>query len=95
MVTARLLLAPLLAGLSGGDPREAWSWRALPLNRPMEAEGERETFHRAGLERCGATVSIDQDSSAQRALTGADLLIRRRPRAPAIQAGDLVEVLDL
>jgi len=95
MVTARLFLAPLLAGLSGRDPRAAWSWRTLPLNRSMEAEGDRETFHRASVERCGATVAIDQDSSAQRALAGADLLLRRRPGTPATGVGGLVEVLDL
>lgn len=95
MVTARLFLAPLLAGLSGGDLSAAWSWRTLPLNRPMDPEGDRETFHRASIERCGATVATDQDSSAQRALAGADLLIRRRPGTPAAGVGGLVEVLDL
>ncbi len=95
IVTARLFLAPLLAGLSGRDPGVAWNWRAVPLNRAMDAEGDRETFHRAGIDRCGSTVAIDQDSSAQRALAGADLLVRRRPRTPAAAVGDWVEVLDL
>lgn len=95
IVTARLFLAPLLAGLSGRDPGVAWNWRAVPLNRPLDAEGDRETFHRASIERHGATVASDQDSSAQRALAGADLLVRRRPRTPAAAVGDRVEVLDL
>ncbi len=95
IVTARLFLAPLLAALSGRDPGVAWTWRTVPLNRSMDAEGDRETFHRASIEGSGATVASDQDSSAQRALAGADLLVRRRPRAPAAAAGDRVEVLDL
>jgi molybdopterin molybdotransferase len=35
----------------------------------------------------------NQDSSAQKDLAVADLLIRRRPDARALVAGDLVEVL--
>lgn len=95
IVTARLFLAPLLAGLSGRDSDVAWNWRAVPLNRPLHNEGDRETFHRASIQQGGATVATDQDSSAQRTLAGADLLVRRRPGAPAAAAGDWVEVLDL
>ena len=94
MVTARLFLAPLLERLSGGEAGAAWSWRTLPLVHPMGAEGDRETFHRAAVDRCGAALAVDQDSSAQRALAGSNLLIRRRPRTPAARVGDLVEVLD-
>jgi len=43
----------------------------------------------------GVTPLADQDSSAQRALAEADLLIRRKPGARALPVGDLVEVLDL
>jgi len=94
MVTARLFLAPLLERLSGGEAGAAWSWRTLPLVHPMEAEGDRETFHRAAVDRCGAALAVDQDSSAQRALAGSNLLIRRRPRTPAARVDELVEVLD-
>jgi molybdopterin molybdotransferase len=93
-VTARLLLAPLLAGLGGRDPREAWAWRALALGAPMGAEGDRETFHRARLGLEGVSALDDQDSSAQRALAAADTLIRRRPGETAASVGDLVECLD-
>lgn len=95
MVTARLFLAPLLAGLSGREPAEALAWRPMRLNDAMRGEGDRETFHRARAERGGATLTSDQDSSAQRALAASDLLVRRRPDAAPAATGDLVEVLDL
>jgi molybdopterin molybdotransferase len=95
LVTARLFLAPLLAGLSGRNPREAWAWRSLALGGPMGREGDRETFHRARCDRRGVILADDQDSSAQRALAASDLLIRRRSGEPAAEAGDRVEVLDL
>ncbi len=95
MVTARLFLAPLLAGLSGRDPAEALAWRPMRLNDAMCREGDRETFHRARAERGGATLTSDQDSSAQRALAASDLLVRRRPDATPAAPGDMVEVLDL
>lgn len=95
MVTARLFLAPLLAGLGGCDPRDAWAWRRIALVTPLAAEGDRETFHRAVRQADGAAVTGDQDSSAQRALAASDLLLRRRPGAAPAAAGDLVESLDL
>jgi molybdopterin molybdotransferase len=95
LVTARLFLAPLLAGLGGRDPRKAWAWRSMPLAGPMGQEGDRETFHRARRYRDVVVLSDDQDSSAQRALAASDLLVRRRPNAPSVVVGDRVEVLDL
>jgi molybdopterin molybdotransferase len=95
LVTARLFLAPLVAGLAGCDPHTAWSWRSLPLAGRMGREGDRETFHRARRDRGEVVLSDDQDSSAQRALAASDLLVRRRPNAPPAAIGDLVEVLDL
>jgi molybdopterin molybdotransferase len=95
LVTARLFLAPLLAGLGGRNPRTAWAWRSMPLVGSMDREGDRETFHRARADQGGVRLMDDQDSSAQRALAASDLLVRRRPGAPAAAVGDRVEVLDL
>lgn len=95
LVTARLFLAPLLAGLAGRNPRKAWVWRTMALAAPMGQEGDRESFHRARLDLGEVALSDDQDSSAQRALAASDLLIRRRPNAPSVEIGDRVEVLDL
>ncbi|WP_118858337.1 molybdopterin molybdotransferase MoeA [Sphingomonas mesophila] len=93
LVTARLLLAPLLAGLSGRDPGDAHRWRPALLAAPLLQCGGRETFHRARW--AGDLVELIgfQDSSAQRALAEAELLVRQRPDAPAQAAGEAVQVL--
>lgn len=93
MVTARLFLAPLLAGLGGRRPEEALAWRAAPLLAPLEACGDRECFHRGRSIADGVRPVGNQDSSAQKDLAMADLLIRRRAGARPLAAGDLVEVL--
>jgi molybdopterin molybdotransferase len=94
MVTARLLLAPLLAGLSGQPIERALSWQSLPLATPLKECGSRETFHRARRVAGAAEILSFQDSSAQKALAEADLLVRQRADAPALSAGDIVGVLD-
>jgi molybdopterin molybdotransferase len=92
MVTARLLLAPLVAGLAGRAATLAW--RTLPLAAALPACGDRETFHRARLTEAGAVPLTNQDSGAQRALAEADLLLRSRPNDPPRQAGEQIEALD-
>jgi len=94
LVTARLLLAPLLAGMTGRDIGEALRWRDVPLATPLGECGPRETFHRARLQDGSAHILSNQDSSAQKALAEADLLVRQRADAPAIEAGETVEALD-
>jgi molybdopterin molybdotransferase len=94
MVTARLLLAPLLAGLSGRPIESALRWRSAPLASALKECGARETFHRARALDAGAEILSFQDSSAQKALADADLLVRQRANAPALSTGDLVDVLD-
>jgi molybdopterin molybdotransferase len=92
MVTARLLLAPVVAGLTGRP--EALEWRRMRLAGPLTACDARETFHRARLTPDGAVPLINQDSNAQRTLAAADLLLRSRPHDPARQAGDEIDALD-
>ncbi len=94
LVTARLLLAPLLAGLSGRDPISALRWWKAPLAHPLEACGSRETFVRARAAGGDVEPIANQDSSAQQALAQADLLIRRPAGAPAAAPGEVVPVLD-
>ncbi len=94
MVTARLFLAPLLAGLAGQAPEMALRWRTARLDAPLPATGDRETFYRARTTGEGLQPFADQDSGAQKTLALADVLIRRRPHAPAAEAGEEVEVLD-
>lgn len=94
MVTARLFLAPLIAGLIGRDPADALDWRAVPLGASLAPCESREEFVRARRSGDAALPLQNQDSSAQRTLAQADLLIRRLPNAPARNAGELVDVID-
>jgi molybdopterin molybdotransferase len=94
LVTGRLLLAPLLAGLTGLSINRALRWRTEALAAELKACGPRETFHRARELGGAAEILSFQDSSAQRALAEADLLVRQRADAQAMPAGAPVEVLD-
>jgi molybdopterin molybdotransferase len=92
LVTARLLLAPLVAGLAGRAG--ALAWRSRPLAAPLPACGDRETFHRARLTENGAVPLANQESGAQKTLAEADLLLRSRPHDAPRSAGQEVEALD-
>ena len=94
LVTARLFLAPLLAGLGGRPGESALVWRKVQLAGPLGPCGPRETFHRARSSDGGAEILSFQDSSAQKALAGADLLVRQRPNSPSLESGAEVAVLD-
>lgn len=94
MVTARLFLAPLVAGLAGRDPASLLRWREMVMTAPLTPCGDRETFERGRLVDGGVAVLDVQDSATQMALATADILIRRRPGAPAVNAGGAAAVLD-
>lgn len=95
LVTARLFLAPLLAGLGGGDLASVTRWQSLIAGQDMSAGGDRETFVR-GIMSDGKIWELgNQDSGAQHALAQAGVLIRRVIDAPAVAAGDTVEIMDL
>jgi molybdopterin molybdotransferase len=94
LVTARLLLAPLLAGLTGQPLERALGWRKVRLANPLDPCGSRETFHRARLANGEADVLSFQDSGAQKALAEADLLVRQRAYSAAIEIGQEVDALD-
>lgn len=94
IVTARLFLAPLIAGLAGLEPGKALDWRRETLTTSLGPCGDRETFVRARRLPGGVEPIDDQDASAQKALAMSDVLIRRRPGAPLAKAGTLVETLD-
>lgn len=93
LVTARLLLAPLLARLSGRDAMQALCWRSARLAGPLKECGPRETFHRARWSGDEVEVFAFQDSSAQRVLANADLLVRQRANSPEVRTGNEVKVL--
>ncbi len=94
LVTARLLLEPLLAGLGGSDAAAALRWRQAPLAVSMDAGSNRETFWR-GRDEDGEVVLIpNQDSGAQSTLVQADLLVRQLANTPPLAPGTLVDVID-
>lgn len=95
MVTARLFLAPLLAGMSGRGCKAAWDWRAMHTGHALEAGDSRETFLRASTTSDVLVPVGDQDSASQNALALATHLIRRRAGAPPIAAGAILEALAL
>ena len=95
LVTARLLLAPLLATLQGRPVESALDWEPARLVALMPACDRRETFHRATL--AGGQVSLlgFQESHAQKALAEAEVLVRQAADSPAIEAGSTVACLRL
>jgi molybdopterin molybdotransferase len=94
LVTARLLLAPLLAGLGGRDPAAALAWRRTAMGEPLGPTGNRETFSRGRMVEGAVRLLPNQDSGAQRTLAAAELLVRRAIDAPGYATGAMVEVLD-
>jgi molybdopterin molybdotransferase len=93
MVTARLFLLPLIAGLQGRPLADVMRWRHLPLAAPLAATGARETLVRAAWDDDGLRPIGNQDSGAQGALAQADWLIRCLPNQPARAAGEVVSAL--
>ena len=94
MVTARLLLAPLLALLQGRSLDAALSWNSGTLGSSLPPCGDRETFHRGVLRNGIVDLLPNQDSGAQRALAEATILMRQRAHSPALASGEMVDTLD-
>jgi len=94
MVTARLFLAPLIAGLAGRNPATALAWRGELLDGDLPPAGDRDTFVRGACGPNGVTPIDNQDSGAQGALALADRLIRRESGAAGSVRLTKVEVLD-
>ena len=96
-VCAELFLRPLLSAWQGSSAElgmiPALSLDALPANGP------REHWMRARLSHADGRVAVrpyrDQDSSLVTVFAAADALLRRAPGAPAVAAGDPVDVLPL
>ncbi len=96
LVCARIFLKPLLSALLGLPP--ANDVVKARLGSDLPANDQRQDYLRATVARGGdgsfeATPFKLQDSSMQRALTQAHGLIVRPPFAPAVRAGDLVDLL--
>lgn len=94
LVTARLFLAPLLAELSGQPIEMALQWRTGLLESPLGECGSRETFHRARIRDGRVEILSFQDSSAQKALAQADVLVRQRANTPGLEPEARVDAID-
>jgi molybdopterin molybdotransferase len=94
-VTARLLLAPLLAGLGGRKVDDALRWKTARLAAPLGECGPRETFHRAQWIGNEVELFAFQDSSAQKVLAASDVLVRQRANSREIHAGEEVKILEI
>ena len=95
MVTARLLLAPLVAGLLGQLRPLQIEWIMLPLAAPIPATDNRETFLRARLIEGALAPLTNQDSGAQRALAEASWLIRCPAGQGTLEVGAQVSAIVL
>ena len=93
LVTARLLLAPLVAGLLGQTRPSSLEWINLPLGVPIPATSDRETFLRAALIDGKLVPVANQDSGAQRALAEANWLVRCPAGQGPLAAGAMVPAL--
>jgi len=96
LVTARVFLVPLLCRLLGrSDPAETTT---AVLAAGLDANGPRQHYMLASLEpgsppRVRALAS--QDSGSISSLVAANVMIVRRPDAPALAAGSAVEILPI
>lgn len=91
LVTARLLLPPILELLHGATP--ALQWRPLPVAASLPRIGNRETFLRARWSNAGLVPLDDQSSGSQLALGQADYLIRCAADQDQRASGTIVPAL--
>lgn len=94
LVTARLLLASLLAGLCGQQPEDASGWKQAPTAVPLPPCNDRETFVRGYLMEGRVMPIGNQDSGAQKSLIDANILLRRPVGSEARAVGDMISFLD-
>ena len=97
MVCAELFLKPILAAYLGAEP--SLRMVAARVETPLAANGPREHWMRAKLSYGGGFVTVrpyrDQDSSLVSVFAVSDALVRRAGGAPAVEAGETVDVLPL
>jgi molybdopterin molybdotransferase len=97
IVCSLLFLKPAIEILSGIEPREPVLQRAR-LASPLKVNDRRQDYLRATLTRSAdGTLEVrpfgKQDSSMMSLLAAADCLIVRPPHAPAVIAGDPVDIM--
>jgi molybdopterin molybdotransferase len=99
LVCAHLFLRPLIEAMLGRDPKGCVHPGKARLSHSLPANGSREHYLRAWLDRTAAEASVrafeQQDSSLLSVFASANALIRLPPHAPALAEGALVDVLAL
>jgi molybdopterin molybdotransferase len=95
LVTARLLLAPLLAVMQGRPTDRSLAWEPARLADPLPPCDQRETFHRGRLSGGELSLVDFQESHAQKALAEANVLVRQPANSAALPAGEIASVLRL
>lgn len=94
IVTARLFLTPLVAGLAGRQPIDKLIWRTGVAGAVVPANGARETLVRGKWMESRLAPLDSQDSSSQFALVDAEVLIRREIGATEVMPGESLTYLD-
>lgn len=99
IVAAALFLQPLTR-LLGGEAHMKTPMLRMECGTDIQANGPRESFLRAELSGYGANVLKaspveNQDSSLLSPFMAAQALIRRKPHAPRVIAGEHVDVIPL
>lgn len=99
LICGRVFLIPLIDRLLGRESSGATAIRAQ-LTEPIEKNGPRQHYMRAVISRDESggllvTPQLSQDSSLMSPLAASNALIVRAIDAPALKAGDEVDVLPL
>lgn len=92
MVCGQVFLAPMVRAMLG-LPASQPELQQAPLARPLPANGPREHYMRAHLDRDGLRAFDNQDSSLLTVLAAANALLVRPPQDPAREAGEMVQYL--
>jgi len=93
-ITALLFVRPLIARMAGAADPLPRTIRAT-LAHDLPANGPRQDYLRATQVDGTVSTAAIQDSSMLRTLARSDCLIVRAPHAPAANAGDSAEILQL
>ena len=93
MVCGHVFLRPMLRAMQGLEAQPL-ARRVARLSAPVGTNGPREHYMRARVDDDLIAAEQRQDSSLLTILSGANALIVRAPKAPALDAGDAVSFIE-
>ncbi|WP_406650095.1 molybdopterin molybdotransferase MoeA [Aliisedimentitalea scapharcae] len=94
MICAEIFIKPMIRAMLGQDTTQA-DLMTAPLTAPLAANGPREHYMRAQLDRNGIAAFDNQDSAMLSVLARADALLVRPANDPARAIGEPVAYLPL